>query len=121
MRLLLDQAIPAHLTLRGDGPDRARVLFTVADLDLRDAVTIGSPAAHDPVAGDLDSVDVVVLPALRDGPWPELAFVAGRGLAVVTADRPGCRAAAAGTRAEFVFPRRPDAIAAAAMRMWDRS
>lgn len=119
LRALLDDGRPAHLALRGDGPDGPRVLFTIADLGLTDAVTFVGESTADPVVACLRGARVAVLPALCDGPWPELAVAVAAGLAVVTADRPGCRSALVGGRAELVSPRHPAGIAAAALRLSD--
>jgi hypothetical protein len=37
---LLDQGIPAHLTIVGDGPERQRLLYTIHDLKLKEAVVL---------------------------------------------------------------------------------
>ncbi len=56
-----------HLTLIGDGPDRAALEARVREMGLADAVTFAGYKAQDEVATTLQSVDALVLPSFAEG------------------------------------------------------
>ncbi len=57
----------AHLTLVGDGPDRAALEAKVDRLSLRDKVTFTGYLGQDDVAGVLNDADLLVLPSFAEG------------------------------------------------------
>jgi sugar transferase (PEP-CTERM/EpsH1 system associated) len=71
----------AHLTLVGDGPERASLEERAARLDLRRAVTFAGPRAD--VAPLLAAFDVFVLASLSEGTSLTLLEAASAGLAIV--------------------------------------
>lgn len=57
----------AHLTLVGDGPERARIEARAAALDLGAAVTFAGYRSQDEVAAELARTDVFALPSFAEG------------------------------------------------------
>jgi glycosyltransferase involved in cell wall biosynthesis len=99
LRQVLDRGIDVRLALAAEGPDRERVLFTIADLYLGDRVELGG--------AELGRAAVFVLPAVYDGAWPEALDARAAGIPVVASRLPGL----ADLDAVFVPPRDPAALA----------
>lgn len=117
---------PFRLRLVGDGPERPAVEAAVARLGLGDRVALLGRRTHDELPALYAAADVVVVPSVvdanrdRDG-LPNVvleAMASGRPVvasdvaAVGTAVRPGLTGL-------LVPPRRPDALAAALVRLLD--
>jgi len=99
VKQLLERGVDVRLALSAEGPDRERILFTAADLDLGSRVELGGAA--------LEGAHVFVLPAVYDGTWPEAREALGAGVPVVASRLPGL----ADLDAVFVPPRDPAALA----------
>ncbi|MCT4556938.1 MAG: glycosyltransferase family 4 protein [Pelagimonas sp.] len=73
-----------HLTLIGDGPDRAALEQMSADLDLHDAVTFAGYQNQTEVAKALQKTDLFVLPSFAEGVPVVLMEAMAAGVPVVT-------------------------------------
>jgi glycosyltransferase involved in cell wall biosynthesis len=105
LRQLLDRGVDVRLALSGEGPDRERILFTVADLELGSRVELGGAA--------LEHAEVFVLPVVYDGAWPEAREARAAGVPVVASRLPGL----ADLDAVVVPPRDAGALADALGRL----
>lgn len=99
LRRLIDRGVDVRLALSGEGPDRERVLFTVADLGLESHVEVGGAT--------LERAGVFVLPAVYDGGWPEAREAVAAGVPLVASRLAGL----ADLDAVFVPSHDPSALA----------
>ena len=98
LRRLVDEGDTAtHVTIAGDGPERARLEGLAAELDLRDRASFVGALPNDEVRRRLASADVFALPCRddargdRDGIPVVLMEAMACGLPVVTGDLPAIR------------------------------
>lgn len=118
IRLLIDRGEPVHLDIIGDGPDRQRVLYTIHDLGIQDAVTLRGKLAPEAVRDCLQQADVFVLSSLSEGISNAVLEAMSCGLPVVTTDCGGMREAVTDGVEGFVVPvRDPESMAAALGRL----
>ncbi|EKE43255.1 glycosyl transferase, group 1 family protein [Oceaniovalibus guishaninsula JLT2003] len=73
----------AHLTLAGDGPERATLEGYARDLGIADAVTFTGYLGQDAVAGRLAQTDIFVLPSFAEGVPVVLMEAMAAGLPVI--------------------------------------
>jgi glycosyltransferase involved in cell wall biosynthesis len=64
---LRDRGVPFHLTMVGDGPDRARVEAEIATLGLQSQVRLTGSLTQAGVRAELSRADAFVLPSLAEG------------------------------------------------------
>jgi colanic acid/amylovoran biosynthesis glycosyltransferase len=115
---LRDRGIAARLEIIGEGPDRARVLYTAHDLGLVDSVELLGRLAPEQVRDRLRAADVFLLSSLSEGISNAALEAMACGLPVVTTDCGGMREAIDDGVEGFVVPvREPQPMAEALMRL----
>ena len=72
-----------HLTLRGEGDEKEKMMHLAKDLGLEDAITFLPRSSHDEIPGDLQRSDIYVTPAGRDGTPVSLLEAMSSGLACI--------------------------------------
>lgn len=118
LRLLLDQGIAAEFQLIGDGPERARVLYTIDDLELHQQVHLHGKQPSAKVRELLQAADIFLLTSLSEGISNAALEAMACGLPVVTTDCGGMREAVTDGVEGFVVPvGDSEAIAAALARL----
>lgn len=118
IRLLIDRGEPVHLGIIGDGPDRQRVLYTIHDLGLQNAVTVRGKLKPEAVRDCLQQADVFVLSSLSEGISNAVLEAMSCGVPVVTTDCGGMREAVSDGVEGFVVPvRDPESMAEALGRL----
>lgn len=90
-RLLADRAVPFHLTLCGDGSERAAIEARVRDAGLDDQVSLFGHFRHEEVPGLLRDADVYVALPEIDGASASLFEAMSAGLYPVVSDIPANR------------------------------
>lgn len=119
VRALIDQGIPAHFEIIGEGPERQRLLYTIEDLDLAARVSLTGQLPPAKVRDRLQQADVFLLSSLSEGISNAALEAMACGLPVVTSDCGGMREAVTDGVEGFVTPtRNPQAIADALGRLW---
>ena len=113
LRGLFDAGIGTRLVIAGDGPERDRVLYTIADLALGDAVSL-VPGATDSSRLAVEC-DALILTPLGDGPRREIEAARSAGVPVVVSDRAGLRDAVADGKSGLVVGARDSAALQAAL------
>jgi colanic acid/amylovoran biosynthesis glycosyltransferase len=117
-RNLLDRGIPACLTIIGDGPERQRLLYTIHDLKLNEAVVLRGQLSPEQVRQQLQESDVFVLSSLSEGVSNAVLEAMACGLPVITTAVGGMREAVTdGIEGYLVPPRDAVAIADALIRL----
>ena len=91
LRAARDQGIAARMEIRGDGPLRDAVVFTIDDLGLSDAVTIAPPLDPAGLRGRLAGASAFLLAAVTDAAWAEPIEAMAAGVPVVATDVPTLR------------------------------
>lgn len=115
---LRDRGIAAQLEIIGDGPERARVLYTSHDLGLADSVALLGPPAPEQVRDRLRSANVFLLSSLSEDISNAALEAMACGLPVVTTDCGGMREAVDDGVEGLVVPvREPQAMADALARL----
>lgn len=118
IRLLIERGEHVHLDIIGDGPERQRVLYTIHDLGLQDAVTVRGKLAPEAVRDCLQKADVFVLSSLSEGISNAVLEAMSCGVPVVTTDCGGMREAVTDGVEGFVVPvRDPESMAEALGRL----
>jgi glycosyltransferase involved in cell wall biosynthesis len=117
-------AVPWHLDLVGDGPERGRLEDLVDRLGITDRVRFVGPLTHDELPGSYRAADVVVVPSRVDGRndrdgLPNVVLEAmASGRAIVASDVAAIGTAIVhGTTGLLVPPDDPDRLAAALDRL----
>jgi colanic acid/amylovoran biosynthesis glycosyltransferase len=119
IRALLDQGVPAHFEIIGDGPERQHLLYTLHDLDLATNVSLAGRLPPEKVRDRLQQADVFLLSSLSEGISNAALEAMACGLPVVTSDCGGMREAIADGLEGYVTPARdPQAVAGALGRLW---
>jgi len=85
-----------HLTLRGEGDEKEKMMQLARDLGLEDAITFLPRSSHDEIPEDLRRSDIYVTPAGRDGTPVSLLEAMSAGLP--------CIATAVGGIPEWIVP-----------------
>jgi colanic acid/amylovoran biosynthesis glycosyltransferase len=118
IRRIADRGINVRFDIIGDGPDRQRVFYTLADLGLQKQVRChGRQASHE-VLRRLQQADVFLLSSLSEGISNAALEAMACGLPVVTTECGGMSEAVTDGVEGFVVPvRDAEAIAAALMRL----
>ncbi|MCB0027279.1 MAG: glycosyltransferase family 4 protein [Anaerolineales bacterium] len=120
LRLLLDQNIPAQLEIIGDGPERLRLLYTIQDLGLEEAVQLHGLLKPEQVLSRLQQADVFLLTSLSEGISNAVLEAMACGLAVVSTDCGGMREAITDGQDGLLVPvRDPAAMAKAVTMLWE--
>jgi colanic acid/amylovoran biosynthesis glycosyltransferase len=115
---LRDRGIAARMEIIGEGPERARVLYTAHDLGLDDAVTLPGRLPPEQVRDRLRAADVFLLPSLSEGISNAVLEAMACELPVVTTDCGGMGEAVDDGVEGFVVPvREPHAMAEALARL----
>jgi colanic acid/amylovoran biosynthesis glycosyltransferase len=118
IRNLLDRGIPAYLTIIGDGPERQRLLYTIHDLKLNEAVVLRGRQSPEQVRQQLQESDVFVLSSLSEGVSNAVLEAMACGLPVVTTAVGGMgEAVTDGIEGYLIPPRDAVAIADALIRL----
>lgn len=116
VRWLVDQGIPVHFEIIGDGPEHQRVLYTIDDLDLRDYVQLLGRLTPEQVRDRLQQANAFLLSSLSEGISNAVLEAMACGLPVVTTDCGGMREAVTDGVEGFVVPVRDPAAMAEALR-----
>lgn len=93
VRTALDRGADLRLTIVGDGPDRARLLYSIDDLGLGDHVELVGRLAPDKVADLLQNADVFLHTSSSEGISNAVLEAMASGLPVITTDAGGMREA----------------------------
>jgi colanic acid/amylovoran/stewartan biosynthesis glycosyltransferase WcaL/AmsK/CpsK len=111
IRRLLDRGVPARFEIIGDGPERQRLLFTIADLKLEQHVHLHGKLPPDRVRDVLQGADLFLFSSLSEGVPNAVLEAMSTALPVVTFDCDGIREAVTDGVEGFVVPLRdPEAI-----------
>ncbi len=114
VRRLLDQGVPVQFHIIGDGAERTRLLYTIADLELHQQVQLLGGLSPAEVRSQLQQADAFLLSSLSEGISNAVLEAMACGLPVVTTDCGGMREAVTDGVEGFVVPRaNPEAMAAA--------
>ncbi len=118
LRALLDDDWRAQLRVIGDGPERQRVLYTIRDLGLGDAVVLLGQLDETQVRDELRQADIFVLSSLSEGISNAALEAMSCGLPVVSTDVGGMpEAIREGVEGLLVPARDPSAMARAIARL----
>ncbi len=118
MRRLVDRRPAARLRIIGDGPERARVQFTIHDLGLDSHVELLGRQTPEAVRDQLRGSDAFLLSSLSEGISNAALEAMACGLPVVTTDAGGMEEAVTDGREGLVIPvAEPAAMAEALERM----
>lgn len=121
IRHLIDNGVPAHFGIIGDGIERQRVLYTIHDLGLEEEVELYGRVSPQRVLALLQQADVFLLSSLSEGISNAVLEAMSCGLPVVTTDCGGMREAVTDGVEGFVVPVRDvDAIAQALQKLWEK-
>lgn len=119
-RALLDRGIPLRYRIIGDGPERARVQYTILDLGLQEHVELLGALSPEQVRMHLQQADAFVLSSLSEGISNAVLEAMSCGLPVVTTDCGGMREAVTDGVEGYVVPvRDPGAMAVALSRLYE--
>jgi colanic acid/amylovoran biosynthesis glycosyltransferase len=118
LRRLVDRGVPVRLALVGDGPERQRMLYTIADLGLAAHVELLGRLPPERVIEELRASDVALLSSLSEGIANSIVEAMACGLPVVTTACGGmAEVVSAGEHGFVVAPRDVDAMAGALERL----
>jgi colanic acid/amylovoran biosynthesis glycosyltransferase len=118
VRAMVDRGVDTHLDIVGDGPERQRLLFTIADLGLAGRVELHGRRPPERVRDLLQSADAFLLSSLSEGISNAALEAMACGLPVVTTDCGGMREAIDDGVEGFVVPvRDADGLAGALSRL----
>ncbi len=120
LRRLIDEGVPARLTVVGDGPDLQRLLYTSRDLGLENRVEFPGELDREELLGVLHGSDVFVLPSLSEGISNAALEAMACGLPVVSTTVGGMpEAIRDGIDGMLVPPRDPSALARSLGTLWN--
>jgi colanic acid/amylovoran biosynthesis glycosyltransferase len=118
LRRLLDHRVAAELHVIGDGPERARLLYTIDDLNLEERVHLHGRLSPAEVRSQLQQADAFLLSSFSEGISNAVLEAMACGLPVVTTDCGGMREAVTDEVEGLLVPMRdPEAMAAALHRL----
>jgi colanic acid/amylovoran biosynthesis glycosyltransferase len=118
IRSAIDRGIKLRLEIVGDGTERQRVLFTIADLGLANAVEMIGHLEPDELSRKLQSADAFLLTSHTEGMSNAALEAMACGLPIITTDCGGMREAVQDGVEGLVVPvRDTNAIAAAIERL----
>jgi colanic acid/amylovoran biosynthesis glycosyltransferase len=118
VRRLLDRGVRAELHIIGDGQERARLLYTIDDLEMPGRVHLHGRLSPEGVRSRLQQADIFLLSSLSEGISNAVLEAMACGLPVVTTDCGGMREAVTDGVEGFVVPvRDPEAMALALTRL----
>jgi colanic acid/amylovoran biosynthesis glycosyltransferase len=115
---LIDHGVAAEFHVIGDGPERARLVYTIGELELHNRVYLHGRLSPEAVRSQLRYADVFLLASLSEGISNAVLEAMACGLPVVTTDCGGMREAVADGVEGFVVPvRDPEAMTNAITRL----
>ena len=118
IRRVADEGVKVRFEIIGDGPDRQRVLYTIADLGLQDRVRWLGKLGPEEVLKRVQQADVFLLSSHSEGISNAALEAMACGLPVVTTDCGGMREAVADDVEGFLVPvRDAEALAAGLLRL----
>ena len=118
LRIFLDTGARAQLEILGDGRDRQRLLYTVADLGLEQHVRLAGRQSREAVRDRLQHADVFLLSSLSEGISNGALEAMACAIPVVTTDCGSMTEAIADGCEGLVVPvRDPQSMAAALLRL----
>jgi colanic acid/amylovoran biosynthesis glycosyltransferase len=118
-RDLVDRGVPVRLELVGDGPQRDRIVHTIADLGLGKHVRLSGALAHADVSRRLAAADALLQTSLAEGIPNAVLEAMACGLPVVTTDVGAVEEVVTdGVEGFVVAPRDPAGLSAALLRLW---
>ncbi len=121
IRQLAEMNVPVICTIIGDGPEKARVEFTIQDLGLSDKVQLLGKRSPEQVREILQNSDVFLLSSLSEGISNAVLEAMACGLPIVTTDCGGMREAVTDGVEGYIVPvRDPQAIAQALFDLWEQ-
>lgn len=115
MRFLLDRGVDGRLEIIGAGQERARILFTIDDLGLADAVTMRGAVHAAEVRAAMARSDVLLHASLSEGISNAVLEAMASALPVVTSDAGGMREAVTHEHDGLLVPIRDPAASAHAV------
>jgi colanic acid/amylovoran biosynthesis glycosyltransferase len=104
VRQLLDDGVAVCLDIIGDGHERQRVLYTIEDLGLQEAVVVNGRLTPEQIRHKLQQADIFLLTSLSEGISNAALEAMACGLPVVTTNCGGMREAICHGREGFVTP-----------------
>jgi colanic acid/amylovoran biosynthesis glycosyltransferase len=104
VKQLIEEQLPVHLDIIGDGPERQRVLYTIEDLQLQEVVHLHAQFTPEQVRDKLQQSHAFLLASLSEGVSNAALEAMACGLPVVTTDCGGMREAVANSVEGFVVP-----------------
>lgn len=104
IRKLLDQNIPVHFNVIGEGIEQNRLLYTIQDLGLEHTVSLLGRQTPEQIRDRLHQADVFFLPSLSEGISNAVLEAMACGLPVVTTEGGGMREAVCDGVEGFVVP-----------------
>ncbi len=113
---IINEEIPAHLVIVGEGPDRGRVVKQIRHLGLEDTASL--LGVRRDVPHILKACDVFVFPSLTEGMPNALLEAMAAGCPIVCTDVPGNRDLIVnGETGVCVPPGNPEALAAGVLKL----
>jgi colanic acid/amylovoran biosynthesis glycosyltransferase len=106
VRRLLDLGVPVRFDIVGEGPDRARIVHAVSDLDLEEHVRLHGHLGPELVRERLRAADVFLQASVAEGLPNAVLEAMACALPVVVTDCGGLREAVTDGIEGFVVPRR---------------
>jgi glycosyltransferase involved in cell wall biosynthesis len=104
LRQLADAGLNFDFQIIGDGPEKARILYTITDLGLEDHITMLGKLPPSSVRQHLQKADAFLLSSLSEGISNAVLEAMACGLPVVTTDCGGMREAVTDGVEGFVVP-----------------
>lgn len=104
IKLLVEQGVQVKYKIVGDGPERERLLFEIADLGLSEHVELIPWLAPEQVADFLRGIDIYLLPSLSEGFGNSVLEAMSTGNPVIVSDS-GCADALRDGVEGYVVPR----------------
>lgn len=118
LRAVRERGIAAHLTIVGDGPERAAVAARIGALGLDGAVALRPALAHEALAAAYRAADALLVTAGGHQSWGLTPFEAlAAGTPAVLSDEAGAAEVLGPASAALVVPRTAAAFAAAIERL----
>jgi colanic acid/amylovoran biosynthesis glycosyltransferase len=115
IRMVADRGINVRFDIIGAGPDRQRVFYTTADLQLQDRVRCLGQLTPDEVLRRVQQADAFLLSSLSEGISNSVLEAMACGIPVVTTDCGGMREAVTDGVEGFMAPVRDAAALASAL------